>query len=220
MKKSYFDKGFLEFFMELAPNNNKEWFDANRSRYIKSVKEPFEAFVTDLIQALKKDYALGDLKASECIFRINKDIRFSKDKTPYKLQMSALIKKGGRKSMHESGLYIEFGPEYMHIYSGVYMTEKPQLEAIRNKIAKSTSQFMKSISSADFKKYFGTPKGEKSKILPKELKPVAGTCEYIYNKQFYVQHTVDGDKILETDVLDYIVKVYNSANAFNAFLDV
>jgi uncharacterized protein (TIGR02453 family) len=219
MKQAFFNEDFLVFFMDLAPNNNKDWFDINRQRYLKSIKAPFEAFVTHLISKMNKDYPLGDLKASDCIFRINKDVRFSKDKTPYKLQTSALIKKGGKKAMHEAGLYIEFGPEFLQIYTGVYMPEKDQLERIRQSIAKSPDQFKKIIDQADFKKYFGTPKGERSKILPAPLKAAAANCEWIYNKQFYLQHTVDAEKILEPGIDDYILKVFKVAKKYNEFLE-
>jgi uncharacterized protein (TIGR02453 family) len=96
---SFFTADYLAFFKELAANNHKEWFDANRKRYETSVKEPFKAFTQHLIDELaKKEPAFKELKASDCIFRINRDIRFSKDKTPYKTQCSAVISPNGKKS--------------------------------------------------------------------------------------------------------------------------
>ncbi len=204
--------------MDLARENNKEFFDANKSRYQKHVKAAFEGFVEQLISKMKKDYGLGELSASECIFRINRDIRFSKDKTPYKLQMSALITKGGRKNMSAPALYIEIGPEHLNLYSGVYMPEKDQLLSIRTKIAKHTKAFVKIIEEKNFVKYFEAPQGEKSKILPAELKSAAAECSYIYNKQFYIMHTIDAEKILEPGLDDYILEVYSAADDFNAFL--
>ena len=85
----HFTPDFLNFFMELAPNNNKDWFDNNRDRYKKSVKEPFENFVEKLIKEMKKSEEIMDGRPSDFIFRINKDIRFSKDKSPYKLPRKA-----------------------------------------------------------------------------------------------------------------------------------
>ncbi len=218
MKKQYFTEAYLHFFMELAANNHKDWFDQNRSRYQTDVKARFEVFVGDLIAALKKDEELGDLKASDCIFRINKDIRFSKDKTPYKLQMSALIKKGGKKQMSEAGLYIEIGPEFLGIYTGSYMPEKEQLIKIREKIAAEPKAFEKIINAKAFKESFGEVRGEKSKILPKELKEAAKGQELIYNKQFYLMHQVDAEKILDNDLLSYVVNHFKSAAQFNRFL--
>ena len=217
MKKQYFTPAYLHFFMDLAANNHKDWFDQHRSIYQEEVKAKFEVFVGDLIAQMKKQYELGDLKASDCIFRINKDVRFSKDKSPYKLQMSALIVKGGKKQMHAPGLYIECGPEFFSIYTGFYMPEKEQLMHLRQKIAENPEQLQKIISHKVFKSSFGEVRGEKSKILPKELKAFAHRHELIYNKQFYLIHQLDADKILEDDLLSYTLKQFKAADEFNRF---
>ena len=93
-----FTKDYLDFFIELAGNNNKDWFDINRKRYEQSVKKPFYAFVQRLIDHFALSYpAFKELTASECVFRINRDIRFSKDKSPYKMMCSAVIAPNGKK---------------------------------------------------------------------------------------------------------------------------
>jgi uncharacterized protein (TIGR02453 family) len=118
-------ENYRQFFMDLAPNNNAEWFNTNRKRYEKDVKVPFNNLVNALIEKLAViDSNLKGIKASDCIFRINRDIRFSKDKTPYKLQMSAAIAPGGKKNMTYPGFYFEATPEGINIYGGVYMAEK------------------------------------------------------------------------------------------------
>lgn len=219
MDNTYFTKEYLSFFKALARNNNKEWFDANKKDYQTHVKKAFESFVGHMIEKMKKKYGLGDLKAADCIFRINRDVRFSKDKSPYKLQMSALITKGGKKNMSGTGLYFEIGPEFLTIYSGMYMPEKSQLEKIRKKIATQTKAFEKIINAKAFVQFFEEPKGERSKILPPELKEPAKSCPYIYNKQFYVQHAIMAEKILEPGLDNYLLEAFAAAEAFNEFLD-
>lgn len=214
----YFTPDYLKFFMELAPNNNKDWFDANRDRYKKSVKEPFENFVEKLIKELKKTEDIMDAKPSDFIFRINRDIRFSKDKSPYKTQMSAAISKGGKKDMVNIGLYFELGPEHVGVYTGIYMPDKDQIDRIRKHIAKNHKKFEAIINEKHFKATFGEVKGEKAKILPPELKAAAATQPVIFNKQFYLQHTADADIIVEKDVLKYITDKYKHAKAFNDFI--
>lgn len=204
--------------MDLAAHNHKDWFDLNRQRYLHDVKAPFEAFVSDLISRLKHIQNLGTLEAKDCIFRINKDVRFSKDKTPYKLQASALITRGGRKNMQNAGLYIELGPEFVHIYTGHYMPEKDHLLQLRNKIASNPKAMEAIISAKPFKLYFGEVKGEKAKLLPPDLKAKAAEMPLIYNKQFYLQHTADADLISGPKLTEYILKVYSAAADFNAFL--
>lgn len=214
----YFSKAYLEFFMDLAANNNKDWFDKNRQRYTRDVKQPFENFTEALIEKLKPIDDLGDMKTSECIFRINKDIRFSKDKTPYKTQMSAAISKGGKKDMVTPGLYVELGPEHLAIYTGMYMPDKDILLKVRTKIASNLKKFDSIISDAEFKKTFGKVQGDRSKILPPELKEKAKEQELIFNKQFYLTHSHDPEIILQDKLIPHILKSYKAASAFNSFL--
>ncbi len=212
------NSNYIQFFLELAPNNNKAWFDANKSRYQNEVKAPFEFLVEELIQKLKKSDDLGDLQAKDCIFRINKDIRFSKDKTPYKTQMSALVTKGGKKEMTRPGLYVEIGPEETNIYSGVYMPDKDQLEAIRDLILKQQAKFNKVISNKEFIKNYKEVKGDKSKIIAPRFKAIVEQQPLVLNKQFYIIHQIDTQKLIKKNVAEYIVDVYTTAREFNQFL--
>jgi uncharacterized protein (TIGR02453 family) len=216
---THFTPDFLNFFIELAPNNNKDWFDINRDRYKKSVKEPFEAFVEKLIIELRKTEDLPkDLKASDCIFRINKDIRFSKDKSPYKLQATASISKGGKKDFVNPGLYIELGPEHLGIYTGVYLPDKDVINKVRHHIAAHLPQFESIINDKKFKATYGEVQGEKAKLLPPELKTIAVSQPLIFNKQFYLVHHSEPDMIVEKDVLKYIIDTYKVAKNFNQFI--
>ena len=104
---SFFSKEYFLFFKELRKNNNKHWFDANRDRYEQHVKTPFKAFTQHILYQLAKKDDLIFTNAAKCIFRINKDIRFSKDKTPYKLNVSAVVAPEGKKSRAINGIYFE-----------------------------------------------------------------------------------------------------------------
>jgi uncharacterized protein (TIGR02453 family) len=217
-KQTDFDVNYIKFFIGLAQNNHKDWMDANRATYLNAVKGPFEAFVNKLIAAFKDDYQLGDLTASECIFRLNRDIRFSKDKTPYKIQMSALIKKGGKKNMNEPGLYIEIGPEFVNLYSGAYLPNPDQLEAIRHKMAQQPDLIKRIVNEKAFKMYFGEVLGETSKRISAELKSAAIDQPLLFHKQFYILHQLDAEVILEPTFLDQVKKVFKAAGPFNQFL--
>ena len=130
-----FTKGYLEFFKELAANNNKEWFDQNRKRYDKEVKKPFNAFIAETIELLRADDAEIDLLPKDAIFRINRDIRFSKDKTPYKTNMAAIISAHGKGDKRLPGMYIQISAEDLRFYSGCHMLEKEDLVNVRNHIS-------------------------------------------------------------------------------------
>ena len=113
---TYFSIDFLDFFKELAGNNHKDWFDLNRKRYEANIKKTFEVFITDLITQINKHDEKIEITYKEAIFRINRDVRFSKNKEPYKLNRSAIISPKGKKDKAFPGLYLEMGPEHYRIY--------------------------------------------------------------------------------------------------------
>ena len=216
---AWFTNDFNGFFKDLAKNNNKEWFDANRKRYEASVKKPFEAFVTEAIGRIAKhDRSIADLKAKEAIFRINKDIRFSKDKTPYKLNTSAIISPAGRKDHATPGIYFELGPESVKFYGGAYQPEKDQLEKIRTAILRDGKGFRKAIEGKAFTTLFGTVKGEVNKVLAPEFKAMMAKEPLIANKQFYVGAELPAKLVADAKLMEVLMDHYQAMCPFNAWL--
>ena len=212
-------EAFYEFFIELSANNQKSWFDENRARYEREVKALFLTFVESvLVKMAAVDDRFSGMEAKHCIFRINKDIRFSKDKTPYKLHCAAAIQIGGRKEMGAGGLYIQLGPEECGLYSGVYMPEKEELMRIRGLIAGDLEGFNRVITDKAFVKYFGTVRGEKNKRIDADWVVAAAEQPLLYNKQFYIQHAMDAEDTLRSNFDDYVVEVWKASKGFNAFL--
>ncbi len=124
----YFTQDYLDFFKNLAANNHKQWFDENRKTYETVVREPFKLFIADVIKSVQEIDNGVALEPKNAIFRINRDVRFSKDKTPYKLFNSAIISKNGRKDKTYPGLYLELNPERLAIFGGVYMPSMLRLK--------------------------------------------------------------------------------------------
>lgn len=215
---SWFTPDFHRFFKDLAKNNNKEWFDANRKRYEKSVKKPFEAFVAEVIKRVAKEDPSVRIGSKEAIFRINRDIRFSKDKTPYKMQMSAIVSSAGRKDHGIPGIYFELGPEKVRIYGGRYMPEKEDLYRLREHIAKRMSRFKALRSDKKFVKYFGEIRGEKNKILPPEFKGLVDKEPLIANKQFYYMAELPANVVVDPKLLEIIMDHYKAMKPMNEFL--
>lgn len=198
----YFSPDFLAFFKELAANNHKDWFDENRARYKKEVKDPFAHFVGDLIGHLHGSHE-PDLvvEPKDVIFRINRDIRFSKDKTPYKTNVSALISQRGRKSPDYPALYIELSPEHLAVYGGCYMLKPAQVKAMRQHMASNLEQFQALNSDSAFRKYY--PEGivgESQKRVDKEIAEAAEQEPILFQKQFYYAHAVEAE-LIPTDAL-------------------
>ena len=214
----YFTTDYLDFFKELASNNNKDWFDKNRKRYENVVREPFKKFVSDLIDEVSKQDAEVQIGQKDAIFRINRDIRFSKDKTPYKLNNSAIISKTGRKDKSYPGLYIDLGPEKLGIYGGVYMPDTKQIQKIRQHIINNKATFQKIISNKVFKQKFGEIQGDKNKRLSKEFLDTAKDQPLLFNKQWYHYANLSTDNIIGNELKYIILDYNNTALPFKKFL--
>ena len=217
---AFFEKDFLDFFIELAPNNNKDWFDLNRKRYEDSVREPFKAFVAHIISEIsKKDKAFVGLEPKDCIFRINRDIRFSKDKTPYKMRVSAVVAPEGKKSRAINGVYFELGPEHLRVYGGIYELDREDLLTVREGIAADPKKFKKLYNTKAFKEMYGEFLGQKNKIIPKHLKEAAEEEPLIFNKQWYFYTQFDPEMILSDDLDKIILDCYKVGQPIEKFFN-
>lgn len=219
---AYFTKEFIDFFKELTVNNHKDWFDKNRKRYIQHVKDPFYGFVSDLITEVRKEDDRVNLMVKDAVFRINKDIRFSKDKWPYKLHVASVVSRGGRKNMQIPGIYVHLGIGGCSFGGGSYMPDKERLALIRQKIASNPKAFESLVQETRFQKRFGGLKNaDRNKVLPKEWKEVAQEHPILFNKQFYYMQDYDGEKtLLRDDLLKFTMAHYQDGRAVNHFLDV
>lgn len=215
---AWFSPDFNRFFIELAANNNKDWFHANRTRYENVVKQPFERFVGEMITRVAKVDPKVRIEPKEAIFRINRDVRFSKDKAPYKLNRSALISAAGRKDMNAPGIYFELGPEAVRIYGGAYIPDKDALLRIRSRIAKDLTKFRKLREDKDFIKRFGTVQGEANKRLPPEFQAAAAKEPLLYNKQFYYGAELPPKLVTSPKLPDLLMEHYAAMAPMNAFL--
>jgi uncharacterized protein (TIGR02453 family) len=212
-------KEYFDFFAELEQNNNKEWFDANRKRYDKHVKTAFKKLVEQIITEVAfVDDSIASLEAKDAIFRINRDIRFSNDKTPYKTQMSAIISPIGKKDKTNPGLYFEIDKSGINVYGGTYMPDKDQLLNIRNCIAEDMDGFHEALANPEFVAHYGGfAESEKHKRLPKELQPAAEEEPLIYNKAFYFISREEVD-YNDTRIVDIIMIKYLAAKPVSDWL--
>ena len=162
------NKSYSTFFKELAQNNHKEWFHANKTRYENTVKGPFLNLLETILPRLVSwDQNIFE-DAKKALFRINRDIRFSKDKSPYHTIMKAGFSPGGKKS-ELPGYYLGIDAEHVHVGGGLFMVRPPQLLKVRQLIANDPEILKKLTSSPAFKKTFGQLKGEKAKRLEKKV---------------------------------------------------
>lgn len=214
---AWFKKEFIAFFKELEMNNHTEWFHENKKRYQQFVKDPFHDFVAEIISRVQKVDPEVAIQPKEAIFRINRDIRFSKDKTPYKTTVSAVVSPGGRKSLNTPGAYFELSTRGVQYYGGAYYMEKDHLQRARTIIAKDPGGFRKIINDKKFVQTFGEVQGDKNKRIPKEFEIVAAREPLIYNKSFYFGAKLDASIILSDNLADEIFNLFLIGMPFNMF---
>ncbi|MGZ4140678.1 MAG: DUF2461 domain-containing protein, partial [Actinomycetota bacterium] len=139
----YFDKGLFDFLAELKAHNDRDWFNANKTRYERDVKEPFLDFISDASPALRKisrSIVADPRPVGGSLFRIYRDTRFAKDKTPYKTHAGAHFQAGG-KGVHGPGYYLHLEPGQCFVAGGMWMPETKQLEMIRERIADKSDEW-------------------------------------------------------------------------------
>ncbi len=216
--RNYFDEDFLDFFKELAANNNKEWFDSNRKRYEQTVKKPFEVFIQDLISEVQKIDSSVQIAPKDAIFRINRDIRFSKDKAPYKLDRTAVISEAGRKDKSVPGMYVGLGPEKLTLGGGAYVLDPNQLQRLRAKIVEENTRFEKILKDDAFKRYFPKLLGEENKRLPANFSEAATKQPLLFKKQLYYMHYLEPELITSSELLPTAVDHFKAGFPMQEFL--
>jgi uncharacterized protein (TIGR02453 family) len=215
---AHFDKNFINFFKQLSANNTGAWFNENRKTYEASVKEPFKAFVEEMITRIKKHQPEVNIGAADAIHRINKDIRFSKDKTPYNTHVSANISSQGKKSKEEPGFYFQLSPDKISIFGGAYMVEPASLQKIRAAIAKDPKGFATLYNDKEFKSKFGAIQGDKNKKIPDEFKAAVEKEPLIANKQFFYSADIKATAITKDDLADVLMEYYKAGKKMNDYL--
>lgn len=211
-------KTIIDFISKLKNNNNRDWFNANKNDFLVA-KSDFEMVVNRLISKIHKfDPEIGTLAAKDCVFRIYRDVRFSKDKSPYKTNMGGFIAKGGRKGM-SAGYYLHIDTDQAFIAGGMYMPPADILKKIRQEIMYNIDEFKSIISASSFVKYFGQIEGEKLKRPPKDFPSDFADIDLLKFKSYTVMHPVTTEKILAPDFENYTANVFKEMYELNSFLN-
>jgi uncharacterized protein (TIGR02453 family) len=215
---AWFEQDAIEFFRELEFNNNKEWFEANKKRYETSVKKPMEAFADHMIERMREILPNIQATGKQSVFRIYKDVRFSKDKTPYKTNAGMHINDGGKGDLGSPGLYFHIDPRVMGIASGRYQLEPGPLRNLRMHIAANLQEFQELLEDPGFQRYFRGIVGDKNKILPPELREAAAKQPLIFNKQFYYWSEHEAESATRDDLDEFLMEHMRACRRMNEFL--
>jgi uncharacterized protein (TIGR02453 family) len=214
----YINKQFTDFFSDLENNNNRQWFAENKSRYEESVKIPFENLIDQIIVLVRDEDSNFCADTKKAIFRIHKDIRFSKDKTPYKTFASAAISYGGKKELESPGFYIEISHKYFTYYGGIYMMSKERLLKFRKFLFTFKEEFEKLKNEEDFVELFTGIIGERNKKLSHDLEIEAKKYPILYNKQFYFTAKYPVEKIFNNNLPEFVFKHYLAGRNVSDFI--
>jgi uncharacterized protein (TIGR02453 family) len=212
----------LQFLKDLKKHNNKEWFDANRPRY-QLAKADFESMVSSTLRATSLfDPSVQHLTAKDCIFRINRDVRFSKNKNPYKTNMAMYISKNGKKAMDSAGYYLHVEPGGCFVAAGLWMPMAPELKKLRQEIDYCFPEFRKILQSAAFKSAFADLDRSEGSVLsrpPKGYEADNEAIEYLKLKSFVVTTAIPDAWLTEKDMVGRVAALFKKAHPFVAFLN-
>lgn len=208
----------LNFLSELKANNNRDWMAAHKKEYELAKKE-FEKIVSALIDKLSAiDPTVLGLTPKDCIFRIHRDIRFSKDKTPYKPNFGAAINKGGKKANNPT-YYIHIEPGRPFVAGGMYMPPGDLLKKIRQEIDYNAEEFRGIIGAPGFTKYFEKIEGDQLKTSPQGYSSDNPNIDLLKFKSYIVMHYLNDDDLKSNDAATKILEVFSALKPFNDFLN-
>ncbi|WP_396194153.1 DUF2461 domain-containing protein [Flavobacterium sp.] len=213
-------KEALQFLEDLIANNNTDWMHANKKRY-EQYKKDYHAFIAGLLAEMKLlDPKLDDLEVKNCTFRINRDIRFSKDKSPYKTNMGVWFTQNKFRK-NSPGYYVHFEKGNCFIAGGVWCPEPSELKQIRREIAFFYDDLEKIVVETNFKKEFGDLSREADNVLkkaPKDFDPNHPAIEFLKLKSFTASHRIDETLFTDKNFNTTVAKKLIALKPLNDFL--
>jgi uncharacterized protein (TIGR02453 family) len=209
-------KTAVNFLEQLSHNNNKEWFDANRKFYAQA-KEEFHAFTGRLIEGINEfDDTIGNLAIKDCVFRINRDIRFSANKAPYKTHFGAFVSPHGKNSGYMGYYFHIEAPNQNYIggnilASGGYMQTPKELESIRTEIYDNPQGFIKTLKEAEPMKLM---EDDKMKRPPKGFPADFEYIDYLMHRSYSLWLPLSAERVIAPDILEYSLDMFRRSKSF------
>lgn len=208
----------FDFLKKLTKNNNREWFNENKNLYTESQGNMI-AFLEGLINEMGEfDQELAKIDAKKALFRIYRDTRFSKDKTPYKTNFGASLGMG--KGSQKGGYYLHTEPGKSFLAGGIYMPESSTLKKVRKEISLYGDDFIKILNNKDFKKFFPElDQADKLKKVPQGFEKEDPMGEFLKLKSFIVVYNLKDEEILDKNAVQNMTEIFKLMKPFNDFLN-
>lgn len=211
----------LAFLKKLKKNNNREWFEKHRGDY-EVARADFEVFVAKLISRYAvEDKDLEGLQARQCIYRIHRDIRFSKDKTPYKNHLAATLDRGGKNSGF-AGYYFHLEPGESFVGAGIWNPPVENVKKIRQEIDYNLEEFESIVKAKSFRTFYdGFYTGENVQLrkLPQGYEKDNPAGEYLRFKSWMITSDVSDDLILSSKLVNHCIRAFREAKPFIDFIN-
>ena len=209
----------LQFLKALEKNNNRDWFLANKNKY-DLAKSNYLNFVEEVLNGiLKFDTSLAELNPKQCVFRINRDVRFSKNKAPYKTNFGASFSKGAKK-IDTAGYYFHFEPGACFIGGGLWMPQSPDLQKLRQEIDYCYKEFNGILQHKEFKKTFqGLSTDAKLARPPKGYDIDNPAIELLKLKSFTAIMPISDKEVLDPAVVKKTLSIFKTIAPLVHFLN-
>jgi uncharacterized protein (TIGR02453 family) len=215
-----YPKAGIDFLRRLKRNNNRDWFEKHKHEYEAEVKLPMQSLIASLQPYFESFAPQFDINPRRSLFRIYRDIRFSKDKTPYKTHVAAhFVLRGKPKGVEGSGFYLHIEPGEIFLGGGIYMPDNDQLKKIRKAIVDRSREFLAIVRNRDFMKRFKQIEGERLQRVPRGYDPSHPMAEWLKLKQFFVGVGWKEETCRKKSFVKDIAKVYKDAAPLVAFLN-
>lgn len=208
----------LQFLRTLEKNNNREWFNENKTTY-QEAQQDVVSFVEKLIEEMVVfDEEIGKADAKKSLFRIYRDTRFSKDKSPYKTNFGASLGMG--KGSQKAGYYLHIEPGKSFLAGGIYMPESSVLKEIRKEISAFGEEFLTIVEKDKFRNYFrGLSVEDKLKKVPQGFEKDDKMAEFLKLKHYIVTHPVSDEQLFNENAAKEFAKIYKAMKPLNDFLN-
>jgi uncharacterized protein (TIGR02453 family) len=215
-----FSRDFIRFFEELAANNDRDWFNDNKSRYLDTVVGPISEFIVEMAPRLKKiskHFTADPRPHGGSMFRIYRDTRFSKDKTPYKTHAGVQFRHSAGRDAHGPGFYVHLAPDEVFSGGGIWHPPNPVLNSIRDSMADNVRAWAR-IANAKKTREVGGIRGEQLKRPPRGFDAEHIHIEDLKRKSLYIMTESDPNTMLGPEFVDRVTESFRRAAPLNRFV--
>jgi len=211
-------KNTIEFLQNLKENNNRKWFSEHKTEF-NQIWKNFQEFVQVMINEIATiDPTVQNVHVKDCLFRIYRDVRFAKDKSPYKTNLGAYIVNGGRHSIL-AGYYIHIEPDNCMFAGGIYMPKPDVLKKIWNEIYNNPDDLKEILNNKEYKKHYGGLSDEKYKSVPRGFPKDFPDAELLKFKSYTVGKIVPNDFYLKDNVIKEVKELTRVMYPFNSYFN-